>query len=58
MHKVHINPGAIRHVLYGCAYPLARVDYLPVDTHTSLQQLTHKIGLRLSLRYAFLLISS
>ena len=39
MHKVHMHAGAIRQLLYGCAYVreiihlLKLVDYLPVHTH-------------------------
>ena len=39
MHKVHMHAGAIRQLLYGCAYireiihSLMLVDYLPVHTH-------------------------
>ena len=39
MHKVHMRAGAIRQLLYGCAYVreiinlLKLVDYLPVHTH-------------------------
>ena len=39
MHKVHMHAGAIRHLLYGCAYvreiihSQKLVDHLPVHTH-------------------------
>ena len=39
MHKVHMHAGAIRQLLYGCAYvreiihSLKLVDYLPIHTH-------------------------
>ena len=39
MHKVHMHAGAIRQLLYGCAYvrgiiySLKLVDYPPVHTH-------------------------
>ena len=39
MHKVHMHAGAIRQLLYGCAYEreiihsLKLVDYLPIHTH-------------------------
>ena len=39
MYKVHMHAGAIRKLLYGCAYgreiihSLKLVDYLPVYTH-------------------------
>ena len=39
MHKVHMHAGAIRQLLYGCAYvreiinTLKLVDYPPVHTH-------------------------
>ena len=39
MHKVHMHAGAIRQLVYGCAYVreiinwLKLVDYLPVHTH-------------------------
>ena len=39
MYKVHMHAGAIKQLLYGCAYAreiihsLKLVDYLPVHTH-------------------------
>ena len=39
MYKVHMHAGAIRKLVYGCAYvrekihPLKLMDYLPVHTH-------------------------
>ena len=39
MHKVHLHAGAIRQLLYGCAYvreiihSIKLVDYLPIHTH-------------------------
>ena len=45
MHKVHMHAGAIRQLVYGCAYvreiihSLKLVDYLPVHTHKSYNNL-------------------
>ena len=46
MHKVHMHAGAIRQLLYGCAYvrdiihELKLVDYLPVHTVKTLYNVT------------------
>ena len=49
MHKVHMHAGAIRQLLYGCAYvgeiihSLKLVDYPPVHTHKPYKNLTYNM---------------
>ena len=66
MYKVHMHAGAIRKLLYGCAYvleiihSLKLVDYLPVHTHKPYNNIHLFCIIKFKLKYClyFLLLIS